>query len=109
MYWLTGVLGLALFFAPFALGYSSDTTAFWSNIVLGAAVVVISGIKALMQDGSRWEYWTAGLLGLAMIVAPFVLNYATVAVALWASIFVGAVIAVLSGYKIFSGSPQGNK
>jgi len=109
MYWLTGVLGLALFFAPFVLGYSTDSTAFWSNIVLGAAVVVISGIKGLMQDASRWEYWIAGLLGLVIVIAPFVLNYATVAVALWASIFVGAVIAILSGYKIFSGSPQENK
>lgn len=109
MYWLTGVLGLALFFAPFVLGYSTDSTAFWSNIVLGSAVVVISGIKGLMQDASRWEYWIAGLLGLAIIIAPFVFNYATVAVALWASIFVGAVIVILSGYKIFSGSPQENK
>jgi hypothetical protein len=42
MYWLTGLLGLALVVAPFALGYSGDPTALWSSIILGTVVALVA-------------------------------------------------------------------
>ncbi len=102
MYWITGILGLLLILAPFVLGYSADPTALWSDVVLGAIVVLASAIKGFFPDGTRWEYWVAGLMGLLAIIAPFVLHFTVVATALWASIILGIVLAVLAGYKAFS-------
>jgi hypothetical protein len=100
MYWISGVLGLALIVAPFALGFSGNSTALWSSIVLGAAVAVVSAIKGLMHDTARWEYWVVGILGLAVVVAPFALGFSALHLALWSSIILGAIVAALSGYQL---------
>ena len=44
-------------------------------------------------------YWITALLGLAMGVAPWVFNYTDNTSAMWASIIIGAVIVLVSGYK----------
>src|SRR5574340_463754 len=47
-------------------------------------------------------YWITGILGLAFIVAPFVLGYSGNPIALWTSLVLGAAIAVVSGYQAFA-------
>ena len=101
MYWITGILGILLIIAPAALGYSSDTPALWSNVVLGLAVLIVSAIKGLIPDTTRWEYVVAGLGGLLAILAPFVLKFSVVATALWASIILGVVVLVLAIYEVY--------
>ena len=100
MYWITGILGVLLIIAPVALGYSSDTPALWSNVVLGLAVLIVSAIKGLIPDRTRWEYVIAGLGGLLAILAPFALHFSVVATALWASILIGVVVLVLAVYEV---------
>ena len=106
MYWITGILGILLIFAPFVLGYSGDSPALWSNIILGAIVVIVSAIKGFVPDRTRWEYWLAALMGLLAILAPFVLHFTVAVTALWTSIILGIVIAVLAGYKALSMNQQ---
>jgi len=99
MYWITGILGLALIVAPFVLSYNSDPIAMWSSIILGAAIVVVSAIKAFVRDTAKWEYWVAGILGLLAIIAPFVLGFRTQIRPLDASIILGLIVLVLAGYQ----------
>jgi len=47
-------------------------------------------------------YWLNMILGLALLVAPFVFNYTTDVRAFWSSIILGAVIALASGYKAYA-------
>jgi uncharacterized membrane protein HdeD (DUF308 family) len=109
MYWLTGILGVLLILAPFGLGYRVDSVALWSNIILGAIVVVASAIKGLFPDETRWEYWVAGIMGILAIIAPFVLHFSTVATALWASVILGIIVAVLAGYEVFAHGEAHNR
>lgn len=102
MYWLTGILGALLILAPFVLGYSSDSPALWSNVILGALVLIVSAIKGLATDQTRWEYWIAGIMGVLAILAPFVLHFSTVMTAFWASIILGVIVVLLSGYGVFT-------
>ncbi len=46
MYWIIGILGLALMVAPFVVGYGNNTIGMWSTFLLGAVVVILSGIIA---------------------------------------------------------------
>lgn len=100
MHWLTGVIGLAFTISPFVLGYASDTSALLSSVVLGLGVLIVSAIKGFIPDKTRWEYVVAGILGILMVAAPFVLNFSFLAEAVWASIYLGAIIAILSGIQL---------
>ena len=46
MYWIVGILGLAVMAAPFVVGCSNNMIGTWSNFLLGAAVVIVSGVIA---------------------------------------------------------------
>jgi hypothetical protein len=108
MYWITGLLGLALIAAPFVFGYSGSVSALWADVVIGALVAIASAWKAIAQDRVSWEYWTAGILGILAIIAPFVLGFNTLAIALWVTLVLGACVALLAGYKvIFPGQQTG--
>lgn len=106
MFWITGILGLALVLAPFVLGYSDNSGALWSSIILGGVVLLVSLYEALVKDKSDWEYWLAGLAGVLAILAPFVLNFSAVGTAMWVSIILGLLIVIFSGIEVASGEPD---
>ena len=105
MYWVTGLLGLLLILAPYILGYSDHAAALWSSGVLGLGVVLVSAYKALARDEGTWEYAAAIILGLLAVVAPFALGFGTHGVAVWTSIGLGVVVAILAGYRLLA-QPQ---
>jgi hypothetical protein len=87
--------------APFGFGYSNNTYALWTSIILGAGVLVASIIEAFDARKAKWEYWVAGLAGLAAVIAPFVFGFTTLTMALWTTIVLGAIVLILAGYKLF--------
>lgn len=101
MYWVTGLLGLAFIVAPFALGYSGDPFALWTSIVLGVIVALVSGYKAVAHDTARWEYVVAAIAGLLAVFAPFIFGFTALTIAMWTSIILGAILAILAGYQGF--------
>lgn len=102
MYWITGILGLALILAPFVFGFSANTSAMWSSVVLGAVITLASIVEGWTHDNRNWEYWVVGLAGILAILAPFVLGFSSVSGALWTAIILGAVVALLAGTKVFA-------
>ncbi len=102
MYWATGILGVLMIIAPFVLGFSTDTTAMWSLVILGAITLIVSIIKGAAHDVSNWEYWVTGLMGILAIIAPFVLAFSTVSTALWSGVILGVITLILSAYQLFA-------
>ncbi len=97
MFWITGILGLALGLSPFVLGFADHSLALWTSIVLGVIVVVVSilGLFSTAMD-KRWINWVMGLTGLAVFIAPFSFGYARHAQPLWAGLFMGAALMLAS-------------
>lgn len=106
MYWLTGILGVALAIAPFVLGYTSQPAALWTSIIAGLGVVMVSVLEATAHDKENWEYWIAGILGIAALAAPFVLGFNTITTAMWTSVIAGGLIAVFAGTRLFTRLPK---
>lgn len=106
MFWITGVLGIAFIAAPFVLGYSTNTNALWSSIILGVVILLVSLYKAIAQDKGKWEYWVDGLAGLVAIAIPFALGFSTLATAMWACVVLGALVVISSGYEVFFAEPE---
>jgi cadmium resistance protein CadD (predicted permease) len=101
MYWATGILGILLIIAPFVLGFSSNPSALWTGVILGAITLIVSLIKAFAHDVSQWEYWVTGLMGILAIIAPFVLGFTALTTAMWTSIILGVITLVLSAVELF--------
>jgi hypothetical protein len=106
MYWLTGLLGLALVVAPFALGYSGDPTALWSSIILGTVVALVSAYLSVTRNVANWVHWVLGPAGLLAVIAPLVLGFSDQATVMWTSIVLGALVAIPAGYQCFFAQPK---
>lgn len=107
MYWITGLVGLAMAVAPWVFSYTDNTNAMWASVIIGAAIVLVSGYKAIMRDENQyWEYWVAGLAGIVAIAAPFVLGFNTLTAALWTSIAAGALVIIIAGYEVIFVQPE---
>ncbi len=102
MYWLTGIVGFILLIAPFVFSYTSNTPALWASILIGGATIVVSFIEGVENVKQTWEYWTAEVLGVLAIIAPFLLGFTTHATAMWTSIVSGLLLIFFAGSKLFS-------
>ena len=103
MYWLTGLAGAILMAAPYIFGYSDNTSALWTSLLVGLVVVVASIWEGLEIRKNNWEYWVAGIVGIFAILAPFLLGFGSHQTATWTSMIMGGLIAVLAGAKLVSG------
>lgn len=84
------ILGAWLIFAPFlGIGGVNDVAA-W-NSYLSGAVVAILAIAALSRP-QMWEEWINLLVGIWLIIAPFVLGFATQAGPTWNQVILGVLI-----------------
>jgi hypothetical protein len=94
--WPDGVALVAGVYALLSpLWTSTDTTAMWSLIVLGALIAAASLAPLAGRTMDAMEYAHVAL-GVLMFIAPWVLGYADQTGAAWTSWVVG-VIAVAAG------------
>lgn len=97
--WQDGIMflfGAWLFFSPYALNYSDMTSAAaWMAFALGIALVVLA-VAALADPTQIWEERVHLVIGVWLIVSPFVLRYNMEAAPIWNQGIVGLLILVIS-------------
>jgi hypothetical protein len=85
--------GLWLIIAPFLLGYSDLIEPTWNDILVGVAVVIVAGVKMSKPLSAAGISWVNVILGVWLIVAPFVLAYEAQN-ARWNDVVLGCIIAI---------------
>ncbi|MGB9592271.1 MAG: SPW repeat protein, partial [Candidatus Kryptoniota bacterium] len=70
----------------------------WDAIIIGIAIVILAGWAALSSqiNTAKTLSWINTVLGIWLIIAPFIIRYSNVGSALWNDIIVGIAVAVLS-------------
>jgi hypothetical protein len=95
--WQDGVnllLAIWLFISPWTLGYSAITAASWNAWIVGVVLFVLS--LASLTQFQRWEEWVNTLLGLWLIVSPWVLGFSINTTAKWNMVIVGVIAGALA-------------
>ena len=107
--WLAGtnaVLGLWLIAAPFVLGVTGAGV--WNAVVVGSLIALASGYNWYLtttdEEVNRLVAYSAAVLGLWVIAAPFVFGVGTAAT--WNDVVVGAVVASFGGYDGYATGRQ---
>lgn len=98
--WLVAIAGAWEIIAPFVLGYSATTAAMWDAIIVGAVVLILAVWAALSSQDSTVKVldWINALLGVWLVIAPFIVRYSSVTKAMWNDIVVGVVVLVLAAW-----------
>ena len=88
--WTNVLLGAWLVVAPFiGIGATNDTAAI-NSYVTGVAIALFA--FAAISRPQKWKEYTNLVLGLWLILAPFVLGFTNLAGPMWNQIIVGLLV-----------------
>jgi len=92
--WATVLLGVILVATPFVLETTSEVVSSWTAFVTGGLMIVIGLWAASMEEPTAGIEGIPLVLGLALFVAPWVLNFTSVPEIAWMTWIVAALVAV---------------
>jgi len=93
------ILAVFLFLTPWIFGFMSEHTAAGNAWVIG----VVMGIVAIvaLTKFAEWEEWVNLLLGVWVVVSPWVLGFVVTTAATWVHVIVGLIVAILAAVKLW--------
>jgi hypothetical protein len=102
--WLVAIVGFWELIAAFVLGYSATSAALWNAVIIGLALIILGIWAAVAKEEATDKTldWINVVLGIWLIIAPFLLGYTAVTAAVWNDVIVGLVVIVLAGWAVFA-------
>ena len=97
--WINVVCAVLLFISPWVLGFSGELTAARTAWV-GGIVIFVMAVAAMVQF-AEWEEWVALIVGILVLISPWVLGFAAVHAALWTCVVLGIIVALASISEIW--------
>jgi hypothetical protein len=91
---VNAVLGVWLVLSPWALGFSGDAVAMGNFVVVG--VLLLAAALGAIFLPRAWEEWTESVLGLWLVVSPWLIGYSGIENAKADAILSGLVILTLA-------------
>jgi hypothetical protein len=91
------ILGAILFFSPWVFKFA-DGPQFQNALATGAVIVILS--IAALSAFAVWEEWLNLIVGLWLIVSPWVLKFQTTT-AMRVDVAIGIIVAVLAAAEIW--------
>ena len=109
--WIIALAGLWEIVAPFVFGMTAASAFLWDAIIVGLALLVFGVWAALANTEETVKYlnWINAVLGLWLIIAPFVLTYSSATAALWNDIIIGLVALVLGVWAAMTVGSHGQQ
>ncbi|MGH3760138.1 MAG: SPW repeat protein [Gemmatimonadales bacterium] len=95
--WAEVVLGVVAVLSP--LWMDTNNAAMWTMIVLGA-LIALDGLASLAVPGQVYSEGIQILLGVLMVISPWVLTYTEFTGISWSSWIIGA-LTVIAGAAAF--------
>ena len=104
--WANFVLGVWLFFSPFAFRFSETKTALYEHLILGfliAAFALWRAIEMSEKSALSGVSWIVAIFGILTVISPFALRVSPVTAAglMWSDVITGVVITALAAYNAF--------
>jgi hypothetical protein len=95
--WINLILGIALLISPWVLGFATGTP--MTNAVVGGIVIGAIAIAALVSF-ARWEEWVNLIVGLWVLISPWVLGFTGVTAAARTHVTIGLIVAILAAVEL---------
>jgi hypothetical protein len=96
--WINLLLGIALLISPFLMGFATGVP--MTNAVLAGVIIAALAIAALVSF-AQWEEWLNLILGLWVLVSPWVLGFTGITVAFQTHVVIGLAVAILAAVELF--------
>lgn len=114
--WIAALIGLWVLVSPFILsGSIAEGSALWSTVAAGLVILILAAygaysirtaVEATTGSTGEWSAWLAALVGLWILVSPFVLSGSIATGTVMTGTVVAGlatfILAVYAGYHLHS-------
>jgi hypothetical protein len=109
--WVMLVLGAWLFLSPWILGFAGGApagaepavagpaAAAWNAWIVGVVITALA-IWAIVKF-AEWQDWLTGILGVWLVIAPWVLGFSSLTAAAWNQVIVGLLVVALAAWELW--------
>jgi hypothetical protein len=106
--WVILALAAWLFLSPWILEFTASggeamaagrSAAAWNAWILGIVIAALA-LWAVFQF-AEWHDWANGVIGVWLIVSPWILGFAAMTAALWNYVIVGLLIVALALWEVW--------
>ncbi|WP_155251019.1 SPW repeat protein [Sinorhizobium meliloti] len=97
--WMNLILAVALFVSPWVMGFAGEFMAAWNAWIVGVVIGALA--LATLTAFSEWEEWANIVIGIWLVVAPWLLGFAPNANAMWTHVVLGLLVAAISAWALW--------
>jgi hypothetical protein len=90
------IAGIWTIISPWVYGFFNGTGSVWNNVIVGIVIAIFAAIRFFGAASAVWLSWINALLGIWLILSPWIYGYTTNTGRMWNSIIVGIIVLVLS-------------
>jgi hypothetical protein len=94
-----------LLISPFVIGFAGLTAAMTNNVVCGAVVIVLAVTRFAGAYRQAWMSWINCLIGIWVLISPWVLAFTQYRNATTNNVIIGIVIAILAFWSAAATTP----
>lgn len=92
------IVGIWFMLSPYIFGYAAMATQRWNDIIVGFIIAILALYRLFNPARAEWVSIVNAILGLWLIVSPFVMFYPTLN-ARWDNIIAGLIVLIAGGYS----------
>lgn len=99
--WACMTLGIAMTASPWLLGYTGLEDATLNAVLIGFLVFALSALALTLLD--RWEAYLNAMLGIWLMLSPWLLRFDSYDAAKFPHLAIGAFILVIAAQEVWQG------
>ncbi|MDX8482757.1 SPW repeat protein [Mesorhizobium sp. VK24D] len=97
--WVTLVLAICLFISPWVIGFTAAVMPAWNAWIVGVLLGALA--LATLSVFAEWEEWVNLVLGLWLIVSPWVLHFAADRNVMITHVVLGVLVVAASAWAVW--------
>ncbi|TPI43678.1 hypothetical protein FJ414_02335 [Mesorhizobium sp. B3-1-6] len=97
--WITLVLAICLFISPWVIGFTAAMVPAWNAWIVGVLLGALA--LATLSVFAEWEEWVNVVLGLWLIVSPWLLGFAADTHIMATHVVLGVLVAAASAWAVW--------
>lgn len=101
---LNVIAGIWLIISPWVLGFSNLQTPLWDTLLCGIAVLILAAIR-LGTVGTVGLSWINFLVGIWLLISPFVLGFSGTSAAMGNDVILGILVGLFSLWGALASQP----
>jgi hypothetical protein len=97
--WVTLVLAICLFISPWIIGFTAAMVPAWNAWIVGVLLGALA--LATLSMFAEWEEWVNLVLGLWLIVSPWLLGFAADRNVMTTHVILGLLVVAASAWAVW--------